>query len=191
MVAHCSRSACQDAASATRARRATLTPPRQCTGACHVTTCPDSCRPGVTDRAEPARVQDGTDKQQQQAAAVPHCAAARQSVENPRRSVAVRGGGRGWRTPSRTRTRAANSASRRGYWRTVPTARRGSGRPPYWQRTGDGARGTGAYEYDTDGHCCLDPHVRTARGVGWQGSGTSKDMRVSDWLGTGLMKPTA
>ena len=147
MVAPCSPGACQDAASATRARRATLTPPRQCTGACHDTTCPDSCRPGVTDRAEPARVQDGTDKQQQQAAAVPHCAAARQSVENPRRSVAVRGGGRGWRTPSRTRTRAANSASRRGCYAVppaAPTARRGSGRPPYWQRTGDGARGTGA-----------------------------------------------
>jgi len=163
MVAHCSRSACQDAASATRARRATLTPPRQCTGACHVTTCPDSCRPGVTDRAEPARVQDGTDKQQQQAAAVPHCAAARQSVENPRRSVAVRGGGRGWRTPSRTRTRAANSASRRGCYAVppaAPTARRGSGRPPYWELTGDeGAVPVreDACEYDPNGHCCLDP----------------------------------
>jgi len=144
--------------------------------------------------AEPARVQDGTDKQQQQAAAVPHCAAARQSVENPRRSVAVRGGGRGWRTPSRTRTRAANSASRRGCYAVppaAPTARRGSGRPPYWELTGDeGAVPVreDACEYDPNGHCCLDPLrtcalarsvarvpccARTARGAGWQGSGRS------------------
>ena len=54
MVAHCSRSACQDAASATRARRATPTPPipRQSTGARHV-------KPG---RDKPGQLPPGRDR---------------------------------------------------------------------------------------------------------------------------------
>ena len=86
-------------------------------------TCPDSCRPAVTDRAQPGRTY-----QQQQATASPSQHVNRWRIQGDR--PAVRSGGRVWRTSSRTVVRARGPQQRLAAWLLAHRADRAPGFRP-------------------------------------------------------------